>query len=268
MPAPRPRKISEFKPTFSNLAQTSHYQLIFGGLPFALRQHLAVRGVDSRFIGETSGLLCSSASLPGSSLGTADITGNFMGVAEKMAHTRLFTQIDLEFYVDKDYKTMKFLEHWTEFIASGSGANQASKGYYFRMRYPNEYKCDQTKIIKFDRDYRQSIEYTFFGMFPIAFNSTPVSYAGSDVLKASASFNFDRYVSGKVTSFDFAKGTYNNIEGAVPGVEVVKEDVAASNARNERILKEYNRNLQNEFAQLRGGKSTTDIAFDSSFEVF
>jgi len=232
VPAPRPRKISEFKPTFSNLAQTSHYQLIFGGLSFPLRQHLAIRGVDSRFIGETSGLLCSSATLPGSSLGTADITGNFMGVAEKMAHTRLFTQIDLEFYVDKDYKTIKFLEHWTEFIASGSGENQSSKGYYFRMRYPDEYKCNQTKIIKFDRDYRQSIEYTFFGMFPIAFNSTPVSYAGSDVLKASASFNFDRYVSGRVNSFDFARGIENNKENPSDKPNTNTSATQPSNSKN------------------------------------
>ena len=210
MSAPRPRKISEFKPTFSNLAQTSHYQLIFGGLSFPLRQHLAIRGVDSRFIGETAGLLCSSAVIPGSSLGTADIAGNFMGVQEKMAHTRIFTQIDLEFYVDKDYKTMKFLEHWTEFISSGSGENPGRRGYYFRMQYPDDYKCDRTKIVKFDRDYRQSIEYTFFGMFPISLNSTPVSYAGSDVLKATVSFNYDRYVSGKVSSLDIARGSDNN----------------------------------------------------------
>ena len=42
----KPRRISDFKPTFTNLAQTSHYQLIFGGLPLGLRQHLNVSGLD------------------------------------------------------------------------------------------------------------------------------------------------------------------------------------------------------------------------------
>ena len=217
MAAPRPRKISEFKPTFSNLAQTSHYQLTFGGLSFPLRQHLAIRGVDSRFIGETAGLLCSTAQIPGSSLGTADITGNFMGVGEKMAHTRIFTQIDLEFYVDKDYKTMKFLEHWTEFIASGSGESNGKQGYYFRMQYPDDYKCDRTKIVKFDRDYRQSIEYTFFGMFPISLNAVPVSYDGSNLLKCSANFHFDRYVSGNTRSLNELVGDDNGKEGTNGG---------------------------------------------------
>ena len=28
----------------------------------------------------------------------------------------------MEFYVDNAYRSLKFLEHWTEFIASGSDA--------------------------------------------------------------------------------------------------------------------------------------------------
>ena len=86
----RPRRIADFKPTFTNLAQTSHYQLIFGGLPTGLRQHLNVRGLDYRFITNTSGLLCSNAVLPGASLATADVIGNYTGVSEKMAHTKAF----------------------------------------------------------------------------------------------------------------------------------------------------------------------------------
>ncbi len=133
MSAPRPRKISEFKPLFTNLAQTSHYQIIFGGLSGQLRSYLLRRGIDYRFIGDSVGLLCNSASLPGSSFATADIVGNYTGVAEKMAHTRTFTQIDFEFYVDNSYKTLKFLEHWMEFISSGSRESPYKEGYHFRM---------------------------------------------------------------------------------------------------------------------------------------
>ena len=117
----KPRRIADFKPTFTNLAQTSHYQVIFGGLPLGVRQHLNVRGVDYRFITETSGLLCNNAVLPGATLATSQIVGNFMGVTENMAHTKVFTKINLEFYVDSEYKSLKFLEHWIEFIANASG---------------------------------------------------------------------------------------------------------------------------------------------------
>lgn len=211
MPAPRPRKISEFKPLFTNLAQTSHYQVIFGGLSGSLRSYLRLRGIDSRFIGESVGLLCNTASLPGSSFATADIVGNYTGVAEKMAHTRTFTQIDLEFYVDRSYRTIKFLEHWMEFVSSGSREQPYQDGYYFRMRYPDEYKCNATRIIKFDRDYKNYIEYTFYGLFPLTLNSTAISYESSGILKASASFSYERYVCGRTYSIDIARNADNNL---------------------------------------------------------
>ena len=171
--------------------------------------------MDSRFITETMGLLCNRASLPGSSFATADVVGNYMGVAEKMAHTRTFVQMELEFYVDTSYNSLKFLEHWIEFIGSGSttagdSADPRDRGYYFRMRYPHEYKCDETRIIKFERDYNRYIEYRFFGLFPVSLNSTTVSYEGSNVLKATASFNYDRYISGKSYSYDKFRGEENN----------------------------------------------------------
>ena len=89
----KPRRIADFKPTFTNLAQTSHYQLIFGGLPLGVRQHLNVRGVDYRFMTETSGLLCSSAVIPGSTLADTKVIGNYQGVIENMTHARIFPDI-------------------------------------------------------------------------------------------------------------------------------------------------------------------------------
>lgn len=220
---PRPKKISEFKPLFTNLAQTSHYQVYFGGLSNDLISYLNKRGITRRFIGEDAGLLCSSAFIPGSGLATADVEGNFMGVMEKFAHTRIFTQIDLEFYVDSDYRMLKFLEHWMEFVASGSGVNQNNDGYYYRMRYPyadqngknGGYKCNKTKIVKFERDYDREIEYTFIGMFPINLSSTPVNYDSSRIMKVSASFNFERYITGKTTSIAEKTATNNNKESGV-----------------------------------------------------
>ena len=212
MAAPRPRRISDFKPALTNLAQTSHYQVIFGGLPLPLRKHLNVRGVGYRFITETSGLLCYSASLPGSSLATANVKGNFMGVVENMAHTRLFTEIGLEFYVDNEYRTLKFLEHWMEFIANGSAHRKSSDDYYFRMEYPSDYKSNQTKIIKFDRDYGENIEYTFWGLFPRDLSSTTVKYDNSEILKASVRFSYDRYICGRNDSYSIHRGNEENKE--------------------------------------------------------
>ena len=80
------------------------------------------------------------------------------------------------------------------------------------MEYPDDYKTYETKIIKFDRDYNEEMQYNFYGMFPKAVNPTPVKYEGSEVLKASAVFTFDRYSAGKYTSYNRYRGNYNNIK--------------------------------------------------------
>ena len=204
------QNIAKFKPLLTDVAQTSHYQVKFGGLRSALMGFLRRKGVDSRFIADSAGLLCSSASLPGSSLATADISGNFMGVMEKMAHTRIYSEIQLEFYVDSDYRMLKFLEHWMEFIGGASDEVESNNGYFYRMEYPIEYKCQQTKIIKFDRDYNTELEYTFWNMFPINLSSTPVTYQSSDLLKVSIAFNFERYIAGKSGSKNQHVGNHSN----------------------------------------------------------
>ena len=195
-----PKKISDIKPLLTNVAQTSHYQVFFDGLSSDLFAFLGQKNVDRRFIIENSGLLCSSASIPGSALATSDIFGNFTGV-------------------DKDYKMIKFFEHWMDYITSGSekrkitSFSKASPGYFYRMRYPkgnSGYKCDKTKIVKFNVDYKKEIEYTFIGMFPINLASTPVQYGNSDVLRVNCTFNYERYIAGESTNLSIAKGISEN----------------------------------------------------------
>ncbi len=216
-----PRRISDIRPLFTNLAQTSHYQVIFGGLPSQLTSYLGGRGVDSRFISEDAGLLCHNAVLPTTQLSNAEVTGNYIGITENFAHRRVYQDISLEFYVDRNYKTLKFLEHWMEFIASGSSnpidssglspiSNNVDQGYFIRMQYPEYYKSNQTRIIKFDRDYQKEIEYTFIGLYPYNIASIPVSYSQSDVMKMQVTFKIDRYVVGKAYSANFFNGTDNN----------------------------------------------------------
>ena len=202
MPAPRPRPISDFLPRFQNVAQTSQFIVKFA-LPYStssgLRSFLRRKGVNDRFVTEDAGLLCSDAVLPGSAMASLDTRGDYQGVIERMAHTRNFTQISLEFYVDNEYKSMKFLEHWMEYI-TGSIRNPADDAYFYQLHYPVEYKSNDTRIVKFERDYNRFLEYRFIGLFPLALNSTRVSYNNSQVLKASASFSFDRYVCGESSS--------------------------------------------------------------------
>jgi hypothetical protein len=47
-------------------------------------------------------------------------------------------------------------------------------------------------------------------MFPIDLSSTTVKYDSSEVLKATATFSFDRYIAGKFDSYSVNRGTDNN----------------------------------------------------------
>ena len=101
-------------PKLQNVAQTSKFLVKFVLPPTSVRTFMRQKGINDRFISDNIGLLCSDAVLPGSALASLNTAGDFQGVVERFAHTRNFTQINLEFYVDNDYKSLKFLEHWME----------------------------------------------------------------------------------------------------------------------------------------------------------
>ena len=209
----RPRKISEVKSLLTNVAQTSHYEVRFGGLPSELVRYLAKRSVGRRFTAEDAGLLCFNAVLPTVRLATSSVTGNYTGITENFAHTKQYNTLSLEFYVDSRYRSLRFMESWIDFIASGStnpvgilneqpAISEARLDYFVRMQYPQEYKSNRTKIIKFDRDYNAEVEYNFVGLFPYSINEIPVSYESSQVMKMSVQFYYDRFIAGKVDSIN------------------------------------------------------------------
>ncbi len=97
-----------------------------------------------------------------------------------------------------------------------SGANpedvNSTESYHYKMRYPELYKSNETKIVKFEKNYRQFIEYKFIGLFPLSLSSTRVSYQRSQVLKATCNFSYDRYICGESSSVSINNGTDENKE--------------------------------------------------------
>ena len=71
------------------------------------------------------------------------------------------------------------------------------------MRYPDQYKCSQMVLSKFDRDHFQKIDYTYINAFPINITPTAVDYgANNKILEISVTFNYDRFVMGTISSLD------------------------------------------------------------------
>ena len=97
-----------------------------------------------------------------------------------------------------------------EYITAGSDCDPIEDAYNFQLNYPANYKSDTTTITKFERNYRQKLEYTFRGLFPKSLTMARVAYESSQVLKTTASFAFDRYICGSDKSLDKRRGTDNN----------------------------------------------------------
>ena len=191
--------IPEAKTLIGPLAENNQYLVTFSTLSQQISDYLTkYSGVSDLkdFLSRRAGILCSNASLPTTAYATGEVKDNFMGIPQQFAHTRIYTDIDFSFYVDKDYTLLKIFEGWMEYMSSGSNVNvkQNEIGYYRRMRYPDTYKVSSMYINKFEKDYQKAIRYRFVNAFPKAMTNVPVNYGPAEVLKVTISFNYDRYI--------------------------------------------------------------------------
>tara|TARA_B100000085_G_scaffold276447_1_gene295598 strand:- start:507 stop:1313 length:807 start_codon:yes stop_codon:yes gene_type:complete len=222
---PSIKSVSDIKSSLLRPALTSHY-LVEIGLPSsgqtgdgAFRSHLKEDGIELTTIRqEKLNLLCSEASLPGSSVATFEINNDYSGTTERHAHRKFFDdRIDFTFYVDvEDYLPIKFFESWIRYVTGSGTTNdntEKAKTYFYRMNFPDEYTSDQgLTVTKFERDTykKQSIVnpsdfsgytatgnglvYTFIRSFPISITSMPISYEGANLLKCTVSMSYIRYI--------------------------------------------------------------------------
>ncbi len=195
----KPYNLSIAKAIIGPLAQNNHFLVTFSSLTPAVESYLTrytrVTNIK-KFLSQNLGILCSDASLPTSTLATAEVKDNFMGVPQQFAHTRFYTDISYSFYIDEDYTLLKIFEGWMEYISSGANDNvdQDHRAYYRRMKYPDSYKCNTMYINKFEKNYKRTLRYKFVNAFPKSINAIPVQYGTADILKVTVNFNYDRYI--------------------------------------------------------------------------
>jgi len=191
--------MDDAKVKFGSISLNNQYQVHFAGLNGEVIQYLKfTKRIDNAldFISREAGILCSDASLPASAYATAEVKDNFIGVPQEFVHSRLYTDIDFTFYVDKDYTVMNIFEGWMDYISSGADGEVADfqKPFYRRMRYPDTYKCDTMFISKFEKNQKRLLRYQFINAFPKAITPIPVTYGQADLLRVTVSFNYDRYI--------------------------------------------------------------------------
>lgn len=215
LPAPRPRSVSELKSAFSILkpATTSHFQAWFIP-PLAVDYWIENEadnygyGIPNRGNEEFFSILCSDASLPGSSLMTHEQNNDFHGVTQRYAYRKDYgTGVDFSFIVDGDHYMLFLFEGWLRFITnevipentedSDEQYPAIDKRYFYsRVNYPREYiSPGGIYINKFERDYRSSggVTYQFVDAYPTAISAIPVSYDASQLLKVNVTITYSRY---------------------------------------------------------------------------
>jgi len=207
---PKIRTVGDIKSKLLHPALTSHFEVEIPKPGGEFKKFLeANRYQDNSVLGDQLNLMCSEAILPGSNLATLELSSNYTGVTERHAYRRIYdNNIDFTFYVDADkYLPIKYFEIWMKFIVDESVEKQDDKGvgskdsnYFYRVRYPKEYMCEQgLKVTKFERtgngkSYTGStLIYNFVNAFPISVFSMPVSYESSSLLKCTVSFSYIRY---------------------------------------------------------------------------
>ncbi len=195
----KPFNLSVAKNIIGPLAQTNHFLVTFSSLTPSVENYLAdytgIKNIKS-FLSRNVGILCNEAVIPTSTLATAEVKDNFMGIPQQFAHTRFYTDFSYTFYCDEDYTLLRIFEGWMEYITSGANdqVEQNHRAYYRRMRYPDSYKCNTMYINKFEKNYKRTLRYKFVNAFPKAIDPVPVSYGSADILKITVNFNYDRYI--------------------------------------------------------------------------
>ena len=220
---PTVRRVSDIKSNLLRPATTCHFEV---SIPLPGSINSPARSIFKKWEGvgkqDKINLMCSEASLPGSSLATFETNNDRTGVTERFVHRRIFDErIDLTFYVDAGlYQPIKFFEEWIDYItgaattrdfatAADNRNDLKDPNYFYRMRYPNDYISGQgMTITKFekdpsslqtqdpdDREYSSAeLKYEFIRSYPLSITSMPVSYDGSSLLKCSVSMTYVRYI--------------------------------------------------------------------------
>ena len=242
-------------------ATTSNYFLSIN-VPRVVTSHITkTKGIAiTSNLRERINIACTSATLPGSSFATHDVTSDYMGVTEKMAYRRMYDdQMAVEMLVDSEYKTLHFFEGWMDYISgkgiNDRGNNENYKNFRngFRMNYPDGdggyREKNLIELYKFERDtsVSQSIKYTLVEGFPISMNAMQLNYGGTEVLRLTVNFTFVRYVTEPYTpSSDISSS--NKSSATVPKNTKIKIPVEPFQIQsNTGFL--LNQNLFNEFDQ-------------------
>ena len=206
---PQRKSLSQVKAQLLNPATTSHFQVSVSFLENEFRRYQQELGLN--LDQGRLNILCSEASLPGSRFMTAELNNNFTGVRERHVYRRTYDDsIQLSFYCDADqYLPIRFFEAWMNYISNTTNRNDPEfksaedEAHFYRVKFPKTpegggYQQGSLELTKFEKNLdsrrkTRTLTYKFVNCFPLAINSMPVSYDGSQLLKCTVAMAYSRY---------------------------------------------------------------------------
>ena len=163
-------------------------------------------------LGDRLALFCSEATLPGSNIQTSRVDGLRQGITQNYAVYRRYPPLNLVFFVQQDYFTQEVFTSWLEFISPLQ--SEYTEKSFKKLRYTNYYKCS-IDITSFNRNILRdfdklrpsnfftvptitdNIVYSIKNAFPIAMNSSPLTYGDAEIIRTTVSFVYEHYIVSK-----------------------------------------------------------------------
>lgn len=153
----------------NGLARTNRYVVYFN-LPW--ESDSALRDVL---------LFCDQVQLPGTNYNTADM--RTFGETRKAPYERLYEDINMSFYVDKEMKNKIMFDYWL---------NQIQDPWTRNFNYYDDYVTD---IVIEVQDLKDQSRYgiKLYEAYPKSIGAVQLDYAGKDVMKISVNFAYKYY---------------------------------------------------------------------------
>lgn len=126
-------------------------------------------------------LFCDQVQLPGTNFNTADM--RTFGETRKAPYERLYDDVNMSFYVDKEMKNKLMFDYWL---------NQIQDPWTRNFNYYDDYVTDIVIEVQ-DLQDRSRYGIKLYEAFPKSIGAVQLDYAGKDVMKISVNFAYKYY---------------------------------------------------------------------------
>lgn len=126
-------------------------------------------------------LFCDQVQIPGTNFNTSDM--RTFGEIRKAPYERLYEDINMSFYVDKEMKNKVMFDYWL---------NQIQNPWTRNFNYYDDYVTD---IVIEVQDLKDQSRYgiKLYEAFPKSIGAIQLDYAGKDIMKMSVNFAYKYY---------------------------------------------------------------------------